>query len=183
MRAAVTIRRAGPDDAAPLATLAERTFRDAFAIHNSTEDMDAHCARCFGTGIQSKEIADPRLITLVAESDGHMAGYSQLQPSLPNDCVTGDRPAELKRLYVASAWHGRGVAHELMRFVFSAVAGVQGDCVWLGVWEHNSRAIAFYRKFGFRIVGSHDFMLGRDLQRDLIMVAPVQPGESSRKDP
>ena len=50
------------------------------------------------------------------------------------------------------------------------------DHLWLGVWEHNPRAIAFYRKYGFREVGEHVFQLGRDPQRDLILVRSVSGG-------
>ena len=49
-------------------------------------------------------------------------------------------------------------------------AGREGcDCLWLGVWEHNPKAMTFYRKFGLEVVGTHAFMLGQDRQRDLIM--------------
>jgi ribosomal protein S18 acetylase RimI-like enzyme len=41
------------------------------------------------------------------------------------------------------------------------------------VWERNPKAIAFYRKNGFRVVGEHSFMLGRDQQRDLILAAQL----------
>lgn len=43
------------------------------------------------------------------------------------------------------------------------------DVVWLGVWERNPRAIAFYRRSGFVEVGEHVFQLGSDPQRDVIM--------------
>jgi ribosomal protein S18 acetylase RimI-like enzyme len=45
--------------------------------------------------------------------------------------------------------------------------------VWLGVWEHNPRAIAFYKKYGFISVGEHPFPLGGDLQRDIVMAKPL----------
>ena len=38
--------------------------------------------------------------------------------------------------------------------------------LWLGVWEHNLRAIAFYRKCGFVQCGAQPFLLGTDLQTD-----------------
>jgi ribosomal protein S18 acetylase RimI-like enzyme len=50
----------------------------------------------------------------------------------------------------------------------------RSDVVWLGVWERNPRAIAFYRKFGFREVGTHVFPLGNDPQRDIVMARPVR---------
>jgi ribosomal protein S18 acetylase RimI-like enzyme len=45
----------------------------------------------------------------------------------------------------------------------------ESELVWLGVWEVNARAIAFYQKHGFRSVGSQTFLLGRDVQNDLVM--------------
>jgi ribosomal protein S18 acetylase RimI-like enzyme len=60
-----------------------------------------------------------------------------------------------------------------MQRVLAAATDSDCDYVWLGVWEHNPRAIAFYRKFGFEVVGEHAFMLGQELQRDLIMTARV----------
>ena len=169
----VTIRPANSSDAAPLAEIAERTFRDAFAAHNSEEDIDLHCARNFGAEIQSGEISNPKLTTLLAEIAGELVGFAQLRLTHSASCVKGDQPAELNRIYVASEWHGRGVAHELMRAVFAAAARAESDCIWLGVWERNFKAIAFYRKYGFRVVGGHPFVLGRDRQRDLIMVTQV----------
>lgn len=41
--------------------------------------------------------------------------------------------------------------------------------LWLGVWEHNPRAVAFYGKYGFRRVGQHTFVLGGDAQTDWLM--------------
>jgi len=49
----------------------------------------------------------------------------------------------------------------------------ESDVVWLGVWERNPRAMAFYKKFGFGEVGDHVFPLGTDPQRDIIMARPV----------
>ena len=45
--------------------------------------------------------------------------------------------------------------------------------LWLGVWEHNPRAIAFYRKCGYIAVGSKTFDVGGDLQTDRVMRLPL----------
>jgi ribosomal protein S18 acetylase RimI-like enzyme len=60
-----------------------------------------------------------------------------------------------------------------MREIIQAAVRKDSDCLWLGVWERNPKAIAFYRKHGFRVVGEHSFMLGRDQQRDLILAAQL----------
>jgi ribosomal protein S18 acetylase RimI-like enzyme len=49
-----------------------------------------------------------------------------------------------------------------------------GDVLWLGVWERNPRAIAFYLRKGFERVGEHRFLLGSDLQLDWLMARPIE---------
>ena len=75
------------------------------------------------------------------------------------------------------AWQGSGLAQELMRVTVDAAVASGARTMWLGVWEHNPRAIAFYRKFAFVEAGSHEFMLGRDRQTDLIMMRPLDDSE------
>lgn len=167
-RAAPTIRSARASDAAALAALAERTFRDTFASSNSDEDMRIHCARTYGEAIQAAEIADPRRTTLVADAGGTLAGYGQLRWNA-TACLVAARPAEIQRIYVDRPWHGRGVAQALMARLLDAAREGAADRVWLGVWEHNARARAFYAKSGFAEIGDHAFVLGRETQRDLVL--------------
>ncbi len=163
------LRRAVAGDAPSLAVLAERTFRDAFGARNSPENMDLHCSRMFGSEIQQREIEDAGLITTIAESDKRMIGFSQLRPAHAHPSVVASRPAELKRLYVVAESHGLGVGRQLLQDALAAAAREGCDVLWLGVWEHNPKAMAFYRKFGLEVVGTHAFMLGQDRQRDLVM--------------
>ena len=163
------LRRAIAGDAPSLAVLAERTFRDTFGARNSPENMELHCARVFGHDFQLREIQDPALITTIAEVEGHMVGFSQLRIPSAQPNVGAKRPAELNRIYVLAEWQGQGIARDLMRDAVATAAREDCDCLWLGVWEHNPKAMAFYRKFGFEVVGTHAFMLGLDRQRDLIM--------------
>ena len=60
-----------------------------------------------------------------------------------------------------------------MAAVMEAAQTAGARHLWLGVWEHNPRAIRFYAKCGFVDVGSHDFVLGADRQTDRVMLAPV----------
>jgi ribosomal protein S18 acetylase RimI-like enzyme len=57
-----------------------------------------------------------------------------------------------------------------MRELLEAARGAGHETMWLGVWEHNERALAFYRKWGFEVVGEHIFQVGDDPQNDLLMV-------------
>jgi ribosomal protein S18 acetylase RimI-like enzyme len=169
-RGVTSIRLATDRDAATLAEFAERTFRAAFASANTAADMDEHCRRSYGEAIQAAEIRDPARATLLGFADERLVGYGQLRWGAPASCVVAARPAEIQRLYVDASQHGKGVAHSLMAALLDRAIAGGADVAWLGVWERNPRAMAFYAKSGFEVVGEHVFVVGADPQRDLVLV-------------
>ena len=169
MPGTLRIRRALDDDARALARLAEDTFRATFAATNTAENMRRHCESSYGESIQLAEIRDPNLETWLAEEGGRLVAYAQLRRGRVPAAVVARRPLEILRFYVHSDAHGKGVAQALMTHALGRATESGADVVWLGVWEHNPRAIAFYRKWGFEVVGEHVFMMGDDPQRDLLM--------------
>jgi GNAT superfamily N-acetyltransferase len=172
----ITIRRGVPADARPLADLAANTFRETYAVQNRPEDMALYLSTAYGQSQQEAELTNPDMTTVLAEVDGELAGYAQLRGSSAPTCVIGDTPLEVWRFYVAAPWHGRGVAHALMKSVELEARAREAQTLWLGVWERNERAKAFYHKCGFVDVGTQVFVLGRDAQTDRIMVRSLSPG-------
>jgi ribosomal protein S18 acetylase RimI-like enzyme len=79
----------------------------------------------------------------------------------------------LHRFYFDQAWVGRGLAQPLMAAVKAAAIRRGAAFLWLTVWERNPRAIAFYRKSGFGVVGSTTFEVGNDRQQDWVMTCPL----------
>ena len=167
------IRKARRDDATKLSLIAGQTFRDTFGGANTAEDMDLHCRTRYSEVIQAEEIADPNMVTLLCEYSERLAGFAQLRWGKAPSCVVADAPGEIQRLYVISEFHGKGVAHDLMNACIGEMTRHRSDVVWLGVWERNLRAIAFYKKFGFQEVGAQVFPLGNDPQRDVVMARSV----------
>jgi ribosomal protein S18 acetylase RimI-like enzyme len=110
---------------------------------------------------------------LIAEVGGVAAGYAKLRSGESAEGIEGDKPVELVRLYVSREWLGRGVGEALMRACVDGARLAGHETIWLGVWERNGRAQAFYRKWGFRAVGEHVFRLGADPQRDILMERAV----------
>lgn len=164
------VRVASAADAVDLARLAEQTFRATFAATNTVDDMNHHCELNYGAEIQRREILNPDIVTLLVSDANVIIAYAQLCLDTTPDCLAAAKfPGEIRRLYVLEAFHGRGIAQRLMNAALDQISQRGSDVAWLGVWEHNPRAIAFYEKFGFRPVGEHRFRLGQDLQRDLIM--------------
>ncbi|HWW76473.1 MAG TPA: GNAT family N-acetyltransferase [Pyrinomonadaceae bacterium] len=169
----VTIRRAAADDAGLLADLGARTFSETFSADNTPEDMNAYVAESFNLARQTDELNDPASTFFIAEVGGDTAGYAQLHAGEPAEGIEGAKPVELVRLYVSREWLGRGVGEALMRACVEEARRAGHETIWLGVWERNGRAQAFYRKWNFREVGEHVFRLGSDPQRDVLMERAV----------
>lgn len=172
------IRPATIADAAALSRLGATTFRETFESENTPEDMARYLAEAFSPAQQASEITDPSSTVLVAEhhpasGDAELAGYAHLVSGRAPEAIPSPAPLELKRLYVVRAWHGRRVAQALMDATIAAARARGAQTMWLGVWERNPRAVAFYAKYGFVRVGQHTFMLGADSQTDWLLSRPL----------
>jgi ribosomal protein S18 acetylase RimI-like enzyme len=169
----IYVRRATAADAPELSQLGATTFRETFEAENTAEDMAGYLAEAFTPERQKAEIRDPSNVMLVAAEGRRLIGYAQLASGPAPRAVRAPSPIELKRFYVSRAWQGRGVAQLLMTSVLQAARAREAETLWLGVWERNPRAIAFYRKYGFERVGEHTFMLGNDAQTDWVLARPL----------
>jgi ribosomal protein S18 acetylase RimI-like enzyme len=169
------IRIATLADIDNLTALAERTFRDTFAADNSSDDLEYYVNNAFSPDRIGSELLDDANAFLLAFVGGaeHPAGYAKLRTGTAEPSVKGHNPIELERLYVDRSAIGRGVGAALMRAALDRARVSGHHTLWLGVWERNTRAIAFYVRWGFETVGDHVFQLGSDPQRDLIMERQV----------
>jgi ribosomal protein S18 acetylase RimI-like enzyme len=164
------IRLASVDDASELTGVAGRLFEQAFGAANEPENMRVYLAAAFSPDAQTEELADPERATFVAtDPHGTPIGYAMLRRGRLAAGVIAIKPVELQRIYVDSAWHGRRLGDALMERCIEQARAWGCDVLWLGVWQENPRAIAFYRRAGFVTVGVQTFMLGRDLQHDFVM--------------
>ena len=168
-----SIRSATPDDAPALAAAGRAFFRDTFGAANRPEDMQDYLAHAFSESRQRSELAEPGARVLIAAGgDGEIVGYVHVRlgaaPPAASSAPPG-RAAEIARLYADRRWHGRGLGAALMDAALATAMHWGAELLWLGVWERNPRAIAFYAKHGFVDVGEQEFQLGSDRQRDRIM--------------
>jgi GNAT superfamily N-acetyltransferase len=165
----VTIRRATAADAALLAELARRTFYDTFVLDNTPENMNAYLDSAYSPEIQGRELADSAILFLIAEIGGSAVGYAMLRKGKTPACIQGANPIELGRLYSTKDWIGRGIGAALMQATIHEAQQQGHQTLWLGVWERNPRAQAFYSKWSFVVVGQHIFQVGDDAQTDNLM--------------
>jgi len=106
---------------------------------------------------------------LLAEVDRRLAGFVMLVSPSPHPQIKAQSPIELRKFYVDPAPHGRGVANSLMQSALPFLDNPQHDTAWLSVYSGNARALTFYQRWGFEIVGTHYFNVGGDPQKDFVM--------------
>jgi len=167
----VSFRRGIVADAPALANFAARTFAEAFGDVTSPEDMTAHLANTYSPALQSAELADPDVITLLALRGERIVAYSQVRRNAAApDGIDSRDTMEVHRFYVDRSVRGSGVAQALMQRSLDAVVELGGRHAWLGVWEKNARGVAFYRKSGFVPVGRKVYVVGSDHQTDHVLL-------------
>jgi diamine N-acetyltransferase len=170
----INIRYAEVHDNCLLAEAGRRLFYEAFADDNRPDDVNAYLTSAFHPQVQATELADPTSVTLIAEIEDNFAGYARLKEGRPSLEIPGQHLIEFVRIYAEQQYIGKGVGSTLMHACLEE-ANLRGcDSVWLGVWTQNQRAIRFYEKWGFVIIGTQEFRLGKDIQTDHVMYRKVK---------
>jgi|CXWL01.1.fsa_nt_gi ribosomal protein S18 acetylase RimI-like enzyme len=174
----VRVRDAGPQDAIRLAQFGAQAFVDSFAADNTPENMAQYLAGAFSAEKQARELADPAVRYIVAEAGAAFVGSARLGFGAAPAVIRARRPVEIARFYAARNYIGKGIGRALMEYCLQSAAQRRCDVLWLGVWERNTSAIAFYEKWGFTIAGTIGFQLGEDAQTDRLMVRAVPTAET-----
>jgi ribosomal protein S18 acetylase RimI-like enzyme len=154
-----------------LVNISRITFYDTFFEQNDPENIQQFLESSFTPDLLSQEIALPSNHFFLARAGDEIAGYLKLStakcPELDGDVL------EVCRIYVLKDKLGLGVGSTLMKFAFSFAKSESKTKLFLGVWEHNKKAIRFYENFGFEKFGEHVFMVGKDAQIDWLMKASL----------
>lgn len=165
----IKVRYATANDNTLLSELGARTFNDTFAADNASKNMTSYLVDSFGPEKQAAELEDPRSLFFIAEIDDAAVGFARLKEGPPAAVSVGAHPIQLVRMYACKEWIGHGVGATLMRACLKEAEKRSCDTIWISVWEHNTQAQIFYRKWGFVEAGTQIFQLGDDPQNDLLM--------------
>lgn len=167
------IRRAVIDDAEAIAELAAASFALACPPGTRQADLEAYIGSELTPARFRMHLADPGRSTFLAVLGDGLAGYLMIGSDAPPAAVTATRPMELCKLYVRAEHHGQGIADRLMAAAKQAALSADHDALWLGVFQRNARALAFYRRHGFEVVGEQRFLVGSDPQEDYLMACAL----------
>jgi diamine N-acetyltransferase len=164
----IEYRDAVPADGPELDTMARAIWLETFAHSCSAADAEAYMAKAYGEHGQLRaDLGQPDIDFHIACAEERVVGYAKLNPPWLPDAEPG--AIQLSQIYVASDWHGCGIAQELMAWTIARARERGATALLLTVWEANHRAIAFYQRQGFAHVGDYAFTVGEQVDRDLIL--------------
>lgn len=165
----ITIKIATIKDAELIAEMSRQTFYDSFAEDNTKEDMDIFLSKTFTREALMKEVGAENNIFLLAYDGNEVVGYVRMRENNIPPQLGTERAMEIARIYSVKTSIGKGVGKALMQKCIDIAKEKNHHTIWLGVWEHNQRAIDFYTRWGFKKFSDHDFVLGNDVQKDWLM--------------
>ena len=163
------IRKINIDDLETLRNLSIQTFKETFEEVNTEEDMQKYLLENLSIEKLKTELENVNSEFYFAENNDEILGYLKLNFKDAQTEKLAENHFEIERIYVLKTFLGQKIGQILFDKAIEIGREKNLEYVWLGVWEENHRAIRFYGKNGFEIFGKHDFVLGEDVQTDLLM--------------
>lgn len=168
------LRKCTFDDLTTLRQISHETYEESFAGMCRKEDMAAYLKASFcGERLQS-DLLNEACSFYFLYVDGNLAGYLKLNESEAQTDINDPDSLELERIYVISSYQGRGLGSYLLKSAEDEGKRRGKSYLWLGVWEKNEKALAFYEKLGFYPLGRHTFVMGNDIQSDYLLRKDLQ---------
>ncbi|MCM3784523.1 GNAT family N-acetyltransferase [Neobacillus mesonae] len=163
------IKKCTYEDLSLLREMSVETFKDTFQNQNSPENMKAYIDRAFNLKQLEKELSNHSSEFYFIYSNEEMAGYLKLNTNDAQSETMGNDSLEVERIYVRKKFHSQGLGQHLINKAIEIAKERDIEKIWIGVWEKNQNAIAFYKKMEFVQTGAHTFNMGDEEQIDFIM--------------
>jgi diamine N-acetyltransferase len=170
----VHLRIGDVTDASALSAIARETFYESFAHENDEEDMRLYLETNFLPQQIEDELKDKRTTFFLAYAGEELAGYAKVSLKAPEKMDKDVSGLEVERIYVRSRHQRRNIGQKLLDQCLAHARAYAVEVVWLGVWQHNKKAVAFYKRNSFVQYGEHDFVLGKDVQTDWLMMLEIK---------
>lgn len=163
------IKKCTLTDLNALQEISYETFYETFKEQNSPKNMNAYLERAFNLEQLERELSNRSSQFFFVYFNGEVAGYLKINSGEGQSEEMGEETLEIERIYVRSRFQKHGLGKLLFNKAMDLARELDKEKVWLGVWEKNANALAFYRKMGFVQTGSHSFYMGDEEQTDFIM--------------
>jgi ribosomal protein S18 acetylase RimI-like enzyme len=165
----INIKKCTPEDLHCLQELSFETFNETFKDQNSPGNMNAYLEKAFNLKQVEKELSNMSSQFFFVYFNNEVAGYLKININDAQSEEMGDESLEIERIYLKRKFQKHGLGKYLLNKALEIAMEGNKKNIWLGVWEKNENALAFYKKLGFVQTGAHSFYMGDEEQTDFIM--------------
>ncbi len=152
-----------------LRELALKTFIETYAHKNDPVNFNRYLKENFNKTKILKEIQNEESFFYFVKWEGEIAGYLKLNTGPAQTDFKDEDSVEIERIYLLKSFQGQGIGKVMIGFAKNFTKEKGKEKLWLGVWNENPDAIAFYKKMSFEITGEHTFVVGEERQIDYVM--------------
>ena len=165
----IEISQTKPSEIIDLQKISKETFVEAFSNENSDENMQKYLEENLSIQQLTNELLNSESSFYFARIKEKIIGYLKINFGKAQTDFKEDDSIEIERVYVNEEFQGKNVGQNLLNKAIEICIEKNAQSLWLGVWERNYKAIRFYQKNGFVEFGKHPFILGDDIQTDILM--------------
>ncbi|MBY0099729.1 GNAT family N-acetyltransferase [Mesobacillus maritimus] len=165
----INIKKCTHKDVQILQKISYDTFNETFKHKNSPENMNTYLEKAFNIDQLENELANGSSQFFFIYFHKDVAGYLKVNTEDAQTESMGKESLEIERIYIKSHFQKLGLGKYLLNKAQDIARAHGKTNIWLGVWEKNENAIAFYKKLGFVQTGAHSFYMGDEEQTDFIM--------------
>lgn len=155
----ISIIKATEKDFQLLSELAKLTFIESHGSSAESEDINFYVTEKYSDDIFKQELSNSKNVYHIIYNDKRAAGYSKIIMDCPYPDSRIHDIAKLERIYLLKEFYDLKLGLELFNFNVDLSKQNNQTGMWLFVWKENQRAVNFYKKNGFAIIGSHDFKI------------------------
>lgn len=167
------LRDATPEDALVIGVLGSQVFLDTYATAGIRPLLAREVRAHFSTDTIAALLARPQTRFVLAEREGHLVGFVQLAFGARQALVAADPAVEVQRLYVQARFNGQGVGKALIGAAETRAASAGAKALWLTAWVGNAHALAWYRRQGWRELGSTDYVFENERFENRVFSRPL----------
>lgn len=155
----VTIVKAKESDCDSIVHIGKIAVAESHRESCSAAAMNEFLEKNYNRVAIKEELADDNNRYHIINYKNEPVGFSKIVFNAKHPGIAAENVAKLDRIYLLTAFYGLKLGLQLLQFNIELAEKNNQSGMWLYTWVGNHRAISFYEKAGFTIIGSHRFYI------------------------
>ncbi|WKV13599.1 GNAT family N-acetyltransferase [Marivirga harenae] len=165
----LSLRKVNLNDKIALQKISKQTFLETYSAGNTEDDMSRYLEEEFSLEKLVSQLSNQNSEFYFACLGSVIVGYLKINVAEAQTEMKNENTLEIQRIYVLADYQGKRIGKLLYKKAIEIAQQKEVDFLWLGVWEKNPKAIRFYEQLGFKAFDKHTFIVGEDVQTDIMM--------------